>query len=75
MTSLEPRLTDLGLLRLAGLRVKARHFWPAADIQGSLDRLLREASREAELAQWQEDGVYLWPEGRQLHSEVQVGVR
>jgi len=51
MTSLDPRLADLSLLRLAGLRVKTRHFWPAADRQGSLDRLLREASREAELAQ------------------------
>jgi len=43
-------------------------------MQGSLDRRLREASREAELAQWQQDGVYLVPEGCQLHSEVQVGV-
>ena len=74
MTSLDPRLADLSLLRLAGLRVKTRHFWPAADRQGSLDRLLREASREAELAQWQEDGVDLGHEGRQLHREMQVGV-
>ena len=68
------RAWPFSLLRLAGLRVKTRHVWPAADMQGSLDRRLREASREAELAQWQKDGVYLVPEGCQLHREVQVGV-
>jgi len=64
----------LSLDRVHCIGVSVADAWTGDTIADLLDRRLREASREAELVQWQQDGVYLVPEGRQLHREVQVGV-